>query len=88
MDSEDYVWSLASFQYLKMIELDNYVPPQGKQVDHPAHAVIERIQLKLRHLADSSATRSLWVEEAANRMKEGRFHEHYAGLIHLLEAAL
>ena len=88
VDSEDYVWSLASFQYLKMIELANYVPPQGKQVDHPAHAVIERIQLKLRHLADSSATRSLWVEEAANRMKEGRFHEHYAGLIHLLEAAL
>jgi integrase len=88
VDSEDYVWSLATFQYLKMLELDKYVPPQGKQAEHPVHAVIERIQQKLMHFADSSATRSQWVEEAANRMKEGRFHDHYAGLIHLLEVAL
>jgi hypothetical protein len=88
VDSEDYVWSLATFQYLKMLELDKYVPPQGNQAEHPVHAVIERIQQKLMHFADSSANRSLWVEEAANRMKEGRFHDHYAGLIHLLEVAL
>ena len=88
VDSEDYVWSLATFQYLKMLELDKYVPPQGKQVDHPAHAVIERIQRKLDHFAESSGTRSQWADEAANRMREGRFHEHYAGLIHLLEVSL
>ena len=88
VDSEDYVWSLATFQYLKMLELDKYVPPQGKHAEHPTHAVIKRIQQKLIHFADSSETRSLWVEEAANRMKEGRFHDHYAGLIHLLEVGL
>lgn len=88
IDSEDYVWSLATFQYLKMLELDKYVPSEGNPAEHPTHAVVDRIQQKLKHFSASSSIRKLWVDEATNRMKEGRFHDHYSGLINLLELAL
>lgn len=39
IDSEDYVWSLSTFQYLKMLELDRYVPPKNPE-DHPTHSVV------------------------------------------------
>jgi hypothetical protein len=88
IDSEDYIWSLATFKYLKMLELDRFVPPQGQDIQHPVQLVIDRTQQKLSHMAESSDARALWVEEAGNRIREGRFHQNYEGLIQLMESAL
>ena len=85
IDTEDYVWSLSTYKYLKMVELDKYVPPSRKKAVHPAQALVARIQLKLTTISETNALRKSWVEETENRIREGRFHPNYDGLIQLLE---
>ncbi|MCO6055889.1 site-specific integrase [Pseudomonas sp. MOB-449] len=85
IDTEDYVWSLCTYKHLKMLELDRYVPPRGRKLTHPAQAVVEKLRLKLKKISESSEHRSAWLEEAENRIREGRFHPNYDGLIQLAE---
>lgn len=85
VDSEDYVWSLASYRYLKTIELSFYKPPSRNAPEHPAAAVINRVTAKLEHLRQSSEIRALWVREAEDRVSEGVYHPHWDGFIQLME---
>jgi hypothetical protein len=84
IDSEDYVWSLASYRYCKRLELDKYIP-NSKSATHPAIAVIDRITAKLQHIEFSSEIRKTWINEANNRIREGRYHPFLDGTIQLLE---
>ncbi|MBA6100596.1 MULTISPECIES: site-specific integrase [Pseudomonas] len=85
VDSEDYVWSLATYKYLKALELDRSVPSKETKKDHPITTLINRIDTKLNHFSKSGEPRTSWVLESENRMREGRFHRNYEGLIQLME---
>lgn len=85
LDSQDYVWALASYRHLKLLELDRYVPPTGDHPPHPVSNLIHRIGLKLKSFVESGVERSSWLTEAEARLKEGRFHENFDGLIQLME---
>jgi len=87
IDSADYIWSLTTYRYCKRLELDHYVPSNSeKNMDtHPAAIVINRISEKLIRFEASSEIRAAWTHEAKNRIREGRFHPAFDGLIQLME---
>ncbi|PYD30131.1 hypothetical protein DND58_18115 [Pseudomonas syringae pv. pisi] len=85
IDTEDHVWSLTTYKYLKMLELDRYTPPQGQQMPHPTVELLTRIESKLQYYVELGNDRAAWVEESAMRMRESRFHPSYEGLIQLME---
>jgi hypothetical protein len=87
IDTEEYVWSLATYQYCKFLELDQYRPSDIKEhiQPHPASLVIDRIAAKLKAFEVSDDTRAAWVVEAKNRIREARFHPDLEGLIKLME---
>lgn len=85
LDTEDYVWSLTSYRQLKALELDRYVSPEKGKVPHPVVALIEQINRKLMRYTQTAEHRAKWVAEAEIKMREGRFHPNYEGLINLLE---
>jgi hypothetical protein len=85
IDSDDHVWSLASYRHLKSLELTRYRPPLKDAGPHPAKIAIERITAKLRHFSESSRVRSLWVKEALSRIAEEHYHPQWDGFIRLME---
>lgn len=91
IDSEDHVWSLTSFRYLKSLELERYRPPARKTSHastHPAVAAIDRATAKLKFFKDSNAVRGMWVNEALARIEEGDYHPAWDGFIQILELRL
>lgn len=86
IDSEDHVWSLASYRHLKSLELALYRPPAKDSVPHSAVAAINRVTSKLKHFEKSSEVRKLWVCEALARINEGGYHPRWDGFIQLVEA--
>lgn len=87
IDSQDYVWALASFRHLKIIELSKWQAPAGTQDVHPAALVVERISQKLRWFGESRARRKAWVDEALTRIDEGTYHRDWHGAIEIVEGA-
>lgn len=88
IDSFDYVWSLACFKHLKIIELSNHCPPPSeRQVTHPAEHVIQRASEKLTSFRDSNDKRREWVEEALARVDEGNYHNQWSYLIETMEGS-
>lgn len=85
VDSLDYVWALACFRHLKIIEVSIYHPPQGASAKHPGEYAIERMSQKLTWFHDSNAKRHGWVEEALSRVDEGNYHPEWARLIRDME---
>ncbi|HDS1696893.1 MULTISPECIES: hypothetical protein [Pseudomonas] len=85
VDSLDYMWTLATLRYCKMLELETYISPEKKAPAHPAHATIKRISEKLNAIAASSKTRSTWVVEAMARVAEANYHPSLNVTIQLLE---
>lgn len=88
IESEDHVWSLASFRHLKSLELARYRPPELNQqllIEHPARVVIDQLTAKLRFFDESSEVQKLWVEEARTRISEGYYHPAWDGFIRLAE---
>jgi len=85
IDSADYVWSLASYRRLKVLELAGYVPPTGGDEPSPAAAVIARICQKLDGLSRSSDIRRVWVDEACCRVRERSYHPYWAVSISMRE---
>lgn len=84
IDSQDHVWSLASFRYLKTLELARFRPSeQSRSIGHPALAAIDRITAKLKFYEGSSEVRSIWVREAQARVTEGAYHPMWDGFIRL-----
>lgn len=88
IDSEDYVWSLASYRYLKSLELALFKASSKKMQKHSADLVIDRITIKLKHMEQSSELRALWVNEALSRVEEGNYHPRWEGFVRLLEARI
>jgi len=83
IDSQDHVWSLATYRVLKSFELTaHYQPESNRDVPkHPAELVIERLTAKLAYIKASSEQRRAWVEEALVRIEEGRYHPDWEALI-------
>jgi len=82
--SADYCWKLASHAKIKILETTLY-KPSTKQEVHPAHRVIERINLKLEAIASSSEIRAIWVKDARDAIRSGKHHPHWNGHIQLME---
>ncbi|WP_146744878.1 hypothetical protein [Herbaspirillum rubrisubalbicans] len=85
IDSEDHAWSLASYRYLKSLELSKYKPLRTEAGQHPAKTVIEILSHKLLSFAQSSPVRTQWVTEANARIVEGNYHPKWDGFIQLIE---
>ncbi len=85
VDSQEYVWSLATFRYLKIIELDAFRGRLGDSDKLPASLVIDRLSLKLHWLEQSNERRRDWVIEALERVDEGDFHPEWRPAIFSLE---
>lgn len=85
IDSEDHIWSLASYRYLKSIELASFKNNNSKSIKNPIETVIERITEKLNYFENSSSERKKWVIEALNKIEEGDYHMMWDGLIQLQE---
>ena len=87
IDSQDHTWSLATYRYLKSLELARYRPPAAGGAPHPALAAIDRLTAKLSHLAASNEARASWLREAQARVDEGDYHPKWDGFIQLMEAS-
>ncbi|WER46573.1 hypothetical protein CupriaWKF_03005 [Cupriavidus sp. WKF15] len=87
IDSEEHVWSLVSYRYLKALEFRSYRNPRRDSAVHPAHLAIERLSLKIGQIAASSVKRADWVREALARVDEEDFHPKWDGFIQLMEGA-
>ncbi|WP_228892405.1 site-specific integrase [Pseudoduganella aquatica] len=88
IDSEDHVWSLASFRHLKSLELARDHPARGGKAPvppHPAELAVDRLTAKLALFEGSSDVRRLWVGEARARIAEGDYHPAWDGYIRLTE---
>ncbi|MDR6450438.1 hypothetical protein J2794_006579 [Paraburkholderia terricola] len=85
VDSLDYVWSLATFRHLKMIEVSKSLPVRVDAESSPAQLVVFRLNDKLRWFESSNAVRSEWVEESLARVTEGDFHSSFRDEIIALE---
>jgi hypothetical protein len=83
IDSDDYVWSVASMRFLKTIILTGFRPPAKSEIDAARHIElsIEILTAKLKWFNDSNAVRRSWVEEATEKLAEGEFHRHWRYLI-------
>lgn len=85
IDSSDYIWALASFRHLKIIEVSKWPPDEKNSEIHPAQHSITRISEKLTWFRNSDARRSSWVEEAITRIEEGNYHPSWKTQIFSLE---
>ncbi len=82
LDSEDYVWSLASMRYLKTIEAGLNVTPKAV----PADEVVRRISDMIAWYRNSTPERAQWVFEAEQRIAEGAYHSNWSPIIEFLES--
>lgn len=89
IDTEDYVWSVASMRHFKTIVLSGFRPVVKSKSDpaRPVELAIEVLTAKLKWYRESNADRSAWVEEALARIDEGEFHPHWRYLIESAEGA-
>lgn len=88
INSADHVWSLASFRYLKSLELANYcqpIPNNLAPLKQPAAATIDRLTAKIKFFEDSGSVGQNWVREALALVNEGNYHPAWDGFIQLQE---
>jgi len=86
IDSLDYIWSLACFRHLKILELSKVLPTKKEsKTTHPAEHTIQRLGEKLSWFRDSNDTRREWVEESLARVEEGYYHNQWSYLIESVE---
>lgn len=80
IESEDYVWSLASFRHLKLIEA---AQPINRQI--PADIVIEKLTGKLNAFKAHNEQSLQWVNEAQMRIEESHYHPTWENIIKFWE---
>lgn len=85
VDTLDYVWSLASFRHLKLLELSKWNTIGNPSETNPAQLSVERLTEKLRWFHDSNHVRRQWCTEAASRVEEGQYHQAWSTLILSME---
>ncbi len=86
IDIFEYVWSLATFRHLKMIEISKatlYIQKAEKPV--AARLTVEKIDSRLKWFEASSKTRKQWVDEANVLVGADDYHPDYRDLIDFLE---
>ena len=87
IESADYAWSLATYRYLKSIEICRAAArSQSLAAMTPAGAVVERVTDILNTLGRSSDACAAWVAEANAKVFEGNHHPDWLGFINLSEA--
>lgn len=77
IDSLDYVWSLATFGYLKALEVSRGNRPKHESESAPAKVAYMRIEAKLKWFEHSNDERRSWVQEARTRIEEEYFHPSF-----------
>lgn len=82
--SSEYCWKLASHSQLKKLETALYKPSKKQEV-HPSYRVIDRITQKLDAISSGSQVRAMWVRDAKDLIRSGRYHPYWDGHIKLLE---
>lgn len=86
IDNLDYVWALACFRHLKILEMARYHPPAGAEHEaYPGDIAITRMSEKLAWFRESNAIRCGWVEEALARIDEENYHPEWSRLIEGME---
>lgn len=85
--SKEYCWKIASHSRLKILELSLYRPPTSAS-DHPAEAVIDRIEAKLLKIAEGSQIHEGWVRDARDAIRSEHYHPTWSEQIQLLENLL
>lgn len=87
IDSEDYVWSMASMRFLYSVILQRFRPPAKGKADAAAHVelTLEVLTARLKWFNESNVTRKAWIEEATEKLAEGDFHIHWRFLIESAE---
>lgn len=80
IESEDYVWSLATFRYLKIIEASQ---PIKRKI--PADIVVEKLTKKIQSFKIRNDQTKRWAVEALLRIDEGSYHPNWIGIINFWE---
>jgi len=89
IDTLDYVWSLASFRHLKIIEVGKEPLKKGKgQSMSPAEHSVVRLTEKLKFFRESKSIRRDWVDESLMRIEEGYYHDQWSYIIESMEGVL
>jgi hypothetical protein len=83
IDSEDYVWSVASMRFMNTLILQRFRPPAKGKADaaHHVELTIEVLTAKLIWFSNSNVRRKAWVAEATEKIAEGEFHCHWRYLV-------
>ena len=84
IDSLDHVWALASFRHLKILELSKQSHSNGADA-RPADQTVSKISDKLSWFRESNSRRCSWVQEALDRVEEGRYHPDWQRLVASME---
>lgn len=83
VDSQDHIWSLASFGHLKRLEL---LKCRNVSLENaPAQLALKRINDKLSWFYSSNQQRRAWVEEANALVDEGDHHPMWKSMIKQIE---
>lgn len=85
--SKEYCWKLASHSRLKILELSLYRPSVSAS-NHPATAVVDRIEAKLISIAGNSRVHEGWVKDARDAIRSEHYHPTWSEQIQLLESLL
>lgn len=88
VDSQGHVWALASFKYLKAVELSKIKRTVSDASLPPAKLVIDRIDAKMAWYAQSNVLRAEWVTEAEARIDEEDFHPDFTNEITAAESGV
>jgi hypothetical protein len=88
IDSQDYVWAMASMRYLKILALGGICPSADGKTNETARYIemaIDRLTTKMCWFRQSNEVRRRWVVEALERIDEGSYHPHWQYLIAAVE---
>jgi hypothetical protein len=78
IDSSDYVWSLVSFRFLKLLEAGNSSLSKDSRNYEPVDLIVNRVTDKLEAF---KMKRAQWVEDAILRVTNDDFHPSWVHLI-------
>lgn len=93
IESFDYMWSLASYRALKVLETANHrnaPSPSSAAIEEerpPAAQAADQALKKMKELGAVSQVAAGWIKEAEERVREGNFHPTWAGFIRVMELA-
>lgn len=89
IDTQDYVWSLASFRYLKIIEVNTFLSNQeSSSHEIPAQHAVNKLTEKIKWFKESNPKRKKWVEIALSRLEKMDYHPEWLYSILAAEGAI